>query len=480
MLLVGLNAVSYVQKEKLPDSEESPNRSTYNVGATGTRAFYDLLAETGRKVIRWEDKFPESGIFDEAEFTTFVIVGTTRREIEKKEVEHILNWVSSGGRLIIIDREPKEDFLSTTANWSIKNVLTEDSIFMVDPSNQTHIVGKTKAIKPMQPTMFTAKVNAVQPSKFASSINISRQYNEDEDENKNVDSVEVKEVQTDKTLPPPPSKANQEDENVFDGESTGFEEGNSNSEAPEVLQTPSIADEDDESYEVSRTAPVIHIGDSETNLLVDYPFGAGQIIYLSDPYVITNAGIKLVDNAQLATNIIDARKGIVAFDEYHQGFGRNDNRLFEYFSGTPVIPIFLQIILLVALLFYSQSRRFARALPANEPDRLSKLEYVSAMAQIQERTRAYDLAVENVYKEFRRRVSRLFGIDNHTATREEIAEKISERTDYTETEITNLMFKCEDIMHGEPAKKKEVVNIISQLRKVEESLGLKRNRSKKK
>ena len=50
-----VNAASYTQKEKTPDSEAVPNRSTYNSGATGTQAFYTLLAETGRKVTRWQD-----------------------------------------------------------------------------------------------------------------------------------------------------------------------------------------------------------------------------------------------------------------------------------------------------------------------------------------------------------------------------------------------------------------------------------------
>ena len=39
IVLIGLNAVSYTQKDTELDSELRPNRSTYNAGATGTRAF---------------------------------------------------------------------------------------------------------------------------------------------------------------------------------------------------------------------------------------------------------------------------------------------------------------------------------------------------------------------------------------------------------------------------------------------------------
>jgi len=47
---IGLNAASYVKVEQPPDSEQSPDRSTFNSGATGTRALYDLLQEAGYQV----------------------------------------------------------------------------------------------------------------------------------------------------------------------------------------------------------------------------------------------------------------------------------------------------------------------------------------------------------------------------------------------------------------------------------------------
>jgi hypothetical protein len=42
LILIGLNAATYVQREKTPDNEIFPNRSSFNSGATGTQAFYTL------------------------------------------------------------------------------------------------------------------------------------------------------------------------------------------------------------------------------------------------------------------------------------------------------------------------------------------------------------------------------------------------------------------------------------------------------
>jgi hypothetical protein len=50
-LLVILNSLTFVKKEKTQDLETFPNRSTYHSGPTGTRALHDFLNESGYKVM---------------------------------------------------------------------------------------------------------------------------------------------------------------------------------------------------------------------------------------------------------------------------------------------------------------------------------------------------------------------------------------------------------------------------------------------
>ena len=454
VILIGLNAASYVQKEKIPDTEAAPNRSTYNVGATGTRAFYDLLAETGYSLKRWQEPFPESGVFDENEFSTFVIVGATRREITDEEITHIMNWVYSGGKLVLFDRDPPSALLDTTSKWLVRADYNESqNTFLVDSSDKNLMTAGTSAAKPVQPTIYTDKVNAVQPSKFASDIKIERMSYAEEQQKKN------------EISPPPPAATS----------NTGLETNEEAAEETTTGETDENNDGGDEDYiDYSIVAPVIHFRNNERNIVADFPYGAGKIVLVSDPYIVANGGVGLVDNAQLAVSVVTAGNGIIAFDEYHQGYGMNDNRLFAYFEGTPVFPIILQLLLLIGLIFYSNSRRFARPLPLSDPDRLSKLEYVSAMAQLQERTKAFDLAIENIYTDFCRRVSRFLGVDNHQIKRRDLAEKISERTGEDAGKIENLMFKCRDIMQGEPTNKKEIIKLTNDLHEIEEKLGIKR------
>lgn len=428
-VLIGLNAASYTQKEKTPDTEISPNRSTFNAGATGTQAFYSLLSETGRKVTRWRQP-PAALLTSKADGpSVFVVIGTVRRQFTAAETQDLLRWVGDGGRLVLIDREPPEALVTTTASWRITvGDQNTPAFFPADPTDQTQMTVETAAVKGVQPTVFTQGVNAIQPSRFSSSISFTRFADDD-----------------------------------VAGDPQGDETIRRRSKSYDSVEAPSM------------NAPVVHFAAGEMNLIVDAPFGGGQIVFLSDPYIVSNGGISLVDNAQLAVNLVAAGDGMVAFDEYHQGYGADNNRFLQFFEGTPVVAIFLQAMLLVGLVFLSQSRRFARPVPESEPDRLQKLEYIAAMAELQSRTKAFDLAIENIYNDFRRRATRYFGLDNFTAKSGEIAALIAERTGLDRAQIADTLFKCEEIIRGEPTNKREVLHLADALRVIEQKLGMTRS-----
>jgi hypothetical protein len=434
-VLIGLNAASYRQKQSTPENEAYPNRSSFNSGATGTQAWYELLSETGRKVSRWQEA-PASLLTTKTPPAVFVVVGTVRRDFSDKEVETLLEWVNGGGRLILIDREPPEQLAVTTANWKI-NVKSSArfELYSTDPSNREQMTGGVTAVHPSQPSVFTQGVNAVQFSKFADGIGITRMNGDTGTE----------------AAPAPKTTSTRVPRTV--------------------IQTHAQPD--------NGAGPVVHVAQNGKNYVAEVPFGSGRIIFVSDPFVVSNSGIGLADNAILATNLVATAGGTIAFDEFHQGYSKDSNRFLQFFAGTPVVAIFLQGLVLVGLVFFSRSRRFARALPATEPDRLSKLEYVTAMAELQQRTHAWDLAIENIYTDFRRRAARLFGLDVTQATSDVLAKRIAERTDLDAATVGDALFKCEEIVRGDKTNKTEVIRLTDTIRDIEQRLNLRRGRATK-
>src|SRR5215208_3959796 len=96
-VLAALNAASYVRVEREQETELLPDRSTLNSGGTGTRALFEYLREGGAEAVRW--RRPMNALAGAEKPESLVIVGPTRRVIEKEEAVAIVGWVSAGGRL---------------------------------------------------------------------------------------------------------------------------------------------------------------------------------------------------------------------------------------------------------------------------------------------------------------------------------------------------------------------------------------------
>src|SRR6185369_2539194 len=84
-VLALISSLAYVKKEKMPDYEISPNRSTYHSGPTGLRALHDFLNESGYKVIRWKET-PQKLLTGPGKLVkTFVVVGQVQVRFTEPE-----------------------------------------------------------------------------------------------------------------------------------------------------------------------------------------------------------------------------------------------------------------------------------------------------------------------------------------------------------------------------------------------------------
>jgi hypothetical protein len=218
-------------------------------------------------------------------------------------------------------------------------------------------------------------------------------------------------------------------------------------------------------------APVVNFSHESGGLLVEYPHGKGRIVVLSDPFIVANNGINRADNLQLALNVVRGPGGLVAFDEYHQGRSATRNALIQYFEGTPVLAICGQLALIGLMVVWSRGNRFARPLPLPAVDRRSSLEFVASMAELQQRARAHDLALENIYGRMRRVLVRHANL-NHNSPRSEIAKRVAARSGLSAEKLETLMRNCEDAINGAPTNAKEALRMVRRLRQIEAALGL--------
>ncbi|HEV2911828.1 MAG TPA: DUF4350 domain-containing protein [Pyrinomonadaceae bacterium] len=456
LLLVALNAASYVEVERKPDSEYDPDRSTYNSGATGTRALYDFLRETGRDVTRWREA-PTALLKHDSGRPSTLVVLEVKLSFQPEEVDSLMQWVREGGRLVVIDRRPNPRLLPPSGDWRIMTELKQFPSPDVHADNPEEMTAGVSPARPTQPTSLTNQVESVMPSRFAGLVHIWLP------DDKKVEPSSNKQDPQQEAVGEPVTVASSEDEAPED-ESISEEPSPPPAPQPKSAPTPVNA-------ALQSPAPVSHLADYRGVLLADYPHGAGRIIILSDPFIVANAGLNRADNLQLARNIIAGAGGLIAFDEYHQGHPVTRNEMLAYFEGTPVLAAVGQATLIVLLLLWTKGRRFARPLPLATIDRRSSLEFVASMAELQQRARAFDLAVENIYTRTRRVLVRYAGVE-HNTPRAEVAARVAARSAVDRLQLEALMRECEDAINGERINARRTLELVRRLRELERTLGL--------
>jgi hypothetical protein len=220
---------------------------------------------------------------------------------------------------------------------------------------------------------------------------------------------------------------------------------------------------------VENGAVTYHIGDARGAILADSPVGSSRVVMLTEPYIVANNGIAEADNALLAVNLFaNAPPGKIAFDEFHHGYGNSSGSqgFLAYFNGTPVKWMFYQALFLTALLLYTYGRRFARPLPLRKEHRTTNLEFVSSMANITRLARATDLAMQNIYANFRNKLCHYCGLPTRVDS-PRLANVAARRLKREERDIRDLLAKCEKAMRGEPTSEAEMLQLTRRIREIE-------------
>ena len=442
VVLVVLNAVSYVKVEATPDTESSPDRSTYNAGPTGTRALYDFLHESGYDVTRWRESTAALLNSSGPRPATLVVIGDTKIPFTKVESKEILLWVLSGGRLVIVDRSPQGVLLPKSGEWEVRALMTNFPWSELDPTDFEAMTREVKPVVPSQPTVLARNIETIMPSRFASALSFVK-------------------------MPTPSKKVSNSNSNSSPPDETGGDD-----DEPDFNPEPEIdISTSGENAATVSPAPVATFINDRGAVVAEYPHGKGRIVLVSDPYLVANNGINRADNLQLGINVVVGNGGVIAFDEFHQGRSSTHNALIQYFEGTPVLAICAQLILIGVAIVWSRGTRFGRPLPLPHVDRRSSLEFVASMAELQQRAKAHDLALENIYSRVRRVLVRHAGL-NQNSSRADIASRIALRSKVSEKALESLMRSCEDTINGAPTNGKESLRLVRRLREVEARLGL--------
>ncbi len=119
-------------------------------------------------------------------------------------------------------------------------------------------------------------------------------------------------------------------------------------------------------------------------LLGSMKVGGGELWILSDPDLLSNAGIDEADNGVVAISIVDAllpKGGMVIIDETIHGFEQRPN-LMRMLLQPPFFPILIATIVAVLVLAWAGVTRFGAPLPESDGLAAGKLTLVKSAAKL--------------------------------------------------------------------------------------------------
>jgi hypothetical protein len=111
--------------------------------------------------------------------------------------------------------------------------------------------------------------------------------------------------------------------------------------------------------------------------------GQGHVIVVADPVLLTACGLGRADNVMVLVNIarLDARDGIVYFDEYHHGF-QSTGGFWGYLGYHGQQLALLPILLVILAAAWHTMIRLGPATPTPPAPQADAVDYASALARL--------------------------------------------------------------------------------------------------
>ncbi len=118
------------------------------------------------------------------------------------------------------------------------------------------------------------------------------------------------------------------------------------------------------------------------------PLGDGEVILVSEARLLNNWALAGADNAILLDRLaaLSHRGGPVLYEEFSHGYASAAS-LVKLLLTPPALFVTLQVIAVLLVVALWRSRRFGPALPAPQTSRRSKIEHVTALADLHRRGR---------------------------------------------------------------------------------------------
>ena len=188
----------------------------------------------------------------------------------------------------------------------------------------------------------------------------------------------------------------------------------------------------------------------------------GYIVYLSDPDLYTNEGLKTYEGGIGFIEVLErTNSSRVLFGEYYHGLGKTGATVWDLLGYMGRLAV-IQALIALALFFYIRSRRFGKPVTVFETVKRKENENLYAVSNIYFKASAHPLVLDTYVKRFKRELSKFLGLAN-TDDKNEIISAASGNRYLCEMKLKELLFLCDNYIQEGRKDTKKLLYLVERI-----------------
>lgn len=190
----------------------------------------------------------------------------------------------------------------------------------------------------------------------------------------------------------------------------------------------------------------VDLGDRFGAVVWEKNYGKGKAIFATTPYLAANAYQDNLSNFQYLADLVSKKGNVLFVDEYIHGYkdpsvrkseGKGD--LFSYLAKTPLLPMLVQAIALLAVLIWAHNRRFGKPETLETPEVNNSQAYIQALAGVLQKADKNNFVVEMVGSYEQLQLQKALGLGQVPIEHETLIDAWVEKTNASATELKAVL-----------------------------------------
>ncbi len=147
------------------------------------------------------------------------------------------------------------------------------------------------------------------------------------------------------------------------------------------------------------------LSDQSGSVITQFKLAKGRIIIATTPHLAANAYQDFRPNYELLAELVSKDRQQILVDEYIHGYidreSVTDTRtgdVLEYLASTPLIIVFVNLLLGILVLVWQQNRRFGKIIIPKSPELDNSEAYIQALGGVLRQANSSEFVIQNIGK----------------------------------------------------------------------------------